>query len=117
MAKNFVQVADVIDADAGATAVPSGGLLNVGVVIGIAITDIPVNGSGPIQIRGAALCETASGQTIAKGDSLNYTSARVLTKAAAGSGGVTGAALALAPAAAGQPVVALLNPGGQAAGS
>jgi predicted RecA/RadA family phage recombinase len=50
MAKNFVQEGDVLTYTAGGTAIASGAVVLIGARIGIALGDIPANGTGTIAV-------------------------------------------------------------------
>lgn len=50
--KNYVQPGDVIDYTAGGTAITSGDVVTVGGLIGVAVTDIPANGTGAVAVTG-----------------------------------------------------------------
>lgn len=71
MAENYVQRGEVIDYTAGAD-IPSGRVLKVGALLGVALQDIANGATGPVAIRGVFTAPKVSGAEIAKGERLVF---------------------------------------------
>lgn len=113
MAKNFIQDGNVIDYTAPAD-IASGDLVLMGHCLGVAVTDIPAGSTGAVAVEGVYSLPKAAVAILA-GENLTYdASTGYLTNssAATAAGDLIGGALAIAPAAEGDPRAwAKLTPG------
>lgn len=99
MAKNYVSEGDVLDYTAGATAVVSGSVVAMGKRIGIALSDIPVFGTGSVAVTGVWAVSKLATDDVAQGELLYWDPANNRVTETAGALNLAG--YAAAPAGAG----------------
>lgn len=112
MAKNFIQPGKVIDYTAGSN-ITSGAALVIGVLLGVALTDIASGETGGVQIEGVFEMPKLSTAVITAGAKLIWdVSAGKFIIASAATGDLDGCAVAIAAAGNGTTtVLAKLLPG------
>lgn len=111
MAKNYVQEGQILTwKNETGTAVASGSVVKVGHLLGVALVDLAPGDSGSVQVEGVFLCPKVANTAIPQGVKLLWDSsagAFDLGTATPASGDVSLAAVAAAPALAGDATVAV----------
>ena len=112
MTKKYIQPGKVIDHVAG-SAISSGDAVVIGILLGVALADIPAGDTGAVQIEGVFEMPKLSTAVIAAGDPLTWDiSAGEFIVAAAATGDLAASAVAIADAGNGTTtVLAKLLPG------
>lgn len=72
MTTTYIQPGDVIDYVNGGTARTSGQVIKMGNTLGVCLTAIAANATGPVAIKGVFVCPKVSGAVIAQGESLTW---------------------------------------------
>ncbi len=94
MANNYVQPGRVLDyVNGGGSTIPSGAVVVVGAVIGVALKAIPAGAKGSVQVEGVFTLPKKTGTAVTQGAALVFKAAsKDFTVGTPASGDVSGAA-------------------------